>query len=155
MSWKEKAVAVYQRFGPPVKFAARQVVGGLAPGGPAVVDLLGQALDCVYRTSRNALDIDEVRIPSATAADLTRVEALLDVLGGDLAGLTEQAAALEGLPDAATKILDVALRTDDRCRVAVRNSTPPPRASTFSASSTGKCSAFRVAGEVRWRKSCR
>ena len=44
---------------------------------------------------------------------------MLDVLGGDLAGLTEQIAALEGLPDAATKILDVALKTDERCRAAL------------------------------------
>ena len=119
MSWKEKVVGLYRRFGRPVKFAARLVVGAFVPGGSAVVDLIGQALDCVHETVKDNLEIDEERLPAATAADLKRLEELLDVLGGDLAGLTEQIAALEGLPEAATKILDVALKTDDRCRAAL------------------------------------
>ena len=119
MSWKDKAVALYRRFGTPAKFAARLVLGAVVPGGSAVVDLIGQALDCVHETAKDNLEIDEERLPAATAADLKRLEEMLDVLGGDLAGLTEQITALEGLPDAATKILDVALKTDDRCRVAL------------------------------------
>ena len=76
-------------------------------------------LDCVHETAKDNLEIDEDQLPAATAADLERVAEMLDVLGGDLAGLTEQVAALEGLPEAATKILDVALKTDERCRAAL------------------------------------
>ena len=119
MSWKEKVVGLYRRFGAPVKFAAKLVVGAIVPGGSAVVELVGQALDCVHETARDNLEIDEERLPAATAADLKRIEEMLDMLGGDLAALTEQIAALEGLPDAAMKILDIALKTDDRCRAAL------------------------------------
>ena len=119
MSWKDKVVGLYRRFGAPVKFAAKLVVGAFVPGGSAVIDLIGQALDCVHETVKDNIEIDESRLPAGTAADLKRVEEMLDVLGGDLAGLTEQIAALEGLPEAATKILYVALKTDDRCRAAL------------------------------------
>ncbi len=119
MSWKDKALTLVKRFGTPVKFAAKLVVGALVPGGSAVVTLVEAALDCVHETAKDNLEIDEDQLPAATAADLKRVEEMLDVLGGDLAGLTEQVAALEGLPEAATKILDAALKTDDRCRAAL------------------------------------
>jgi formylglycine-generating enzyme required for sulfatase activity len=119
MSWKNKAVALYRRFGAPVKFAAKLVLGAFVPGGSAVVELVGQLLECVHETAKDNLEIDESRLPAATEADRKRVEEMLGVLGGDLAGLTEQVAALEGLPDAALKILDAALITDDRCRAAL------------------------------------
>ncbi len=112
MSWKEEVVVASRRFGPPIRFAARLIVGALTPGGSAVVELVGQALDAPIESKDSWLPV--------TAADLQRVGDMLDVLNGDLAGLTESVAALEGLPEAATKILDVALRTDDRCRSAVR-----------------------------------
>src|SRR3954452_12113929 len=106
MNWKEQVAALTRRFGPPAAFAARHIVGALTPGGPALVELVGQALGI-----KNPLEINESWLP-ATEADRRRVADLLGVLGGELAGLTEQVAALEGLPEAAVKILDVALRTD-------------------------------------------
>jgi hypothetical protein len=33
MSWKKKVVGLYKRFGSPVKFAARLVLGSVVPGG--------------------------------------------------------------------------------------------------------------------------
>jgi formylglycine-generating enzyme required for sulfatase activity len=53
MSWKEKALALVKRFGTPVKFTAKLVVGAVVPGGSAVVDLVGQVLDCVHETAKD------------------------------------------------------------------------------------------------------
>jgi hypothetical protein len=119
MSWKDKAVALYKRFGTPVKFAAKLVLGAVLPGGSAVVDLVGQALDCVHEAAKDNLEIDEKRLHAATAADLKRLEDVLAVLGDELAGLTARVAKLESLPDAAAKTLDATLQTDDQCRAAV------------------------------------
>ena len=58
-------------------------------------------------------------MPAATAADLQRLEGVLDILSGDLGALTAQMAALEQMPDMARQQLDVALATDDRCRAAL------------------------------------
>ncbi len=119
MSWKDKVVGLYKRFGAPVKFAAKLIVGAVVPGGSAVVELVGQALDCVHETVKDNLEIDESRLPAATAADLQRLEGVLDILSGDLGALTAQMATLEALPEAAKQLLDVALATDDRCRAAL------------------------------------
>ena len=119
MSWKEKVVGLYRRFGAPAKFAAKLVLGSVVPGGSAVVELVGAALDCVHETVRDQIELDEAKMPAATAADLQRLEGVLDILSGDLEALTAQMAALESLPDVARQQLDVALATDDRCRAAL------------------------------------
>ncbi len=119
MSWKEKVVVLYRRFGAPAKFAAKLVLGSVVPGGSAVVELVGAALDCVHETIRDQIVLDEAKMPAASAADLQRLEGVLDILSGDLGALTAQMAALEQLPDVAKQQLDVALATDDRCRAAL------------------------------------
>ncbi len=119
MSWKEKIVSLYKRFGAPVKFAAKLVLGSVVPGGSAVVDLVGLALDCVHETVRGQIELDEAQMLATTAADLQRLEGVLDILSGDLGPLTAQMAELEQLPEVAKQQLDVALATDDRCRAAL------------------------------------
>jgi serine/threonine protein kinase len=119
MSWKEKVVGLYKRFGSPVKFAAKLVLGSVVPGGSAIVELVGLALDCVHETVRDQIEFDEAKMPRATAADLQRLEGVLDLLSGDLGALTAQMASLEQLPEVAKQQLDVALATDDRCRAAL------------------------------------
>jgi formylglycine-generating enzyme required for sulfatase activity len=119
MSWKEKVVALHRRFGAPAKFAAKLVLGAVVPGGSAVVELVGAALDCVHETVRDQIALNEAKMPAASAADLQRLEGVLDILSGDLGALTAQMAALEPLPDVAKQQLDVALATDDRCRAAL------------------------------------
>ena len=119
MSWKEKVVGLCKRFGTPVKFAAKLVLGSVVPGGSAVVDLVGLALDCVHETVRDQIELNESKMPPTTAADLQRLEGVLDLLSGDLGALAAQMAALEQLPEVAKQQLDVALATDDRCRAAL------------------------------------
>ena len=120
MSWKEKAVALVKRLGAPAKFAAKMVLGAVLPGGGAVVDLVEKVLDCAHDTIKDNLEANEARAPEATAADLERVSEVLDVLGGDLAALTEKVAALEKLPLEASRQLEVALATDARCQAGFR-----------------------------------
>ncbi len=114
MSWKTKAVALYKRFGAPVKFAAKLILGSFLPGGSAVVELVSSALDCVHETVKDNLEVDDSKMPDATAADLGRLEVVLDVLAGDLGALTLKIAALQGLPDQAAR----------------KSSTPPWRRTT-------------------------
>ena len=119
MSWKDKAAAARRRFGASAPFAARLVVAALEPGASAVADLIGWALESVGDVGANP-EANDRWLPYVTAEDLKRLEGVIDVLGGDLAGLKAQVAALEGLPDAAIRIVDAALQADGRCRAAAR-----------------------------------
>jgi tRNA A-37 threonylcarbamoyl transferase component Bud32 len=120
MSWKEKVVGLYKRFGSPVKFAAKLVLGSVVPGGSAVVDLVGLALDCVHETVRDQIELDEAKMPAVSAADLQRLEDMLAVLGGgDLGGLMAKVAALESRPDLAAQTLALAQQNDARCQAAL------------------------------------
>ena len=113
----EKAVGLYARFGEPIRFGAKVVLGTLLPGSPAVVELIEELLE---RAQEAAEGRSKRMSPlAATAEDLKRAEALLDLLGGDLRVLLGQVAALEGLPDAAQRILTVSLEMDDRVQAAV------------------------------------
>ena len=95
-------------------------------------------------------------MPAATAADLQRLEDVLDVLGGDLAALTEQMAALEGLPEQATRILDVALATDDRCRAALRKLDGLAQGfDVLRQAERGAAAQARATRRGCWRRCCR
>jgi hypothetical protein len=113
MSWKDSAILLHKRFGAPAKFAAKMILGAILPGGSAVVELVGEALDCAHETAK-----DNLAVEKASAADLQRVGQVLDVLCRDLATLMTQLTQLEQLPDIARQMLDTALATDERCRQA-------------------------------------
>ena len=83
------------------------------------MDLVGKVLDCVRETSKDVIDYDASR-PAMTSEDVERVEAILDLLADDLQSLVAQLAALEEMPDMARQQLDIVLRTDKRCRQALR-----------------------------------
>jgi hypothetical protein len=123
MSWKQKALALAKLCGPAAKFAAKAVLGAVLPGSPAVVELVEQALDCAHETAKEKWEIDEGKEPAASAADLRRLEEVLDVLGGDLSALMARVAALESLPDVAQKVLNTAIATDDHLQSALHKLT--------------------------------
>ena len=118
MSWKDKVVGLCKRFGAPTKFAVNLTLGTLLPGSPAVVELILGVLDCVHETAKDNVEFNSAKMPAASAADLQRIEQVLDVLNGDMAALMAQLTQLEQVPDFARKILETALATDDRCRQA-------------------------------------
>jgi formylglycine-generating enzyme required for sulfatase activity len=120
MSWKDKAIKLYKRFRAPTKFAAKMILGAVVPGGPAVVQFVGEVIDCVYETTKDNLAIEEKRLPTATQADWQRVEEILDLLAGEVAPLMEQVAKLDGLEEKATETIRLALATDAHCRDALR-----------------------------------
>ncbi len=118
MSWKEKVVALYKRLGTPVKFAAKLIVGSL-PYGSVAVDLVGQVLDCVHETVKDQIEFEEGKLPPAAAADMKRVEDILDMLAGDLAEVMAKVAAKENQPAEAAQVLKLALATDEHCKAAL------------------------------------
>ena len=90
------------------------------PGGPAVVQFVGELLDCVYETAKDNFAINQKRLPAASQADLQRVEAVLDLLASEVAPLMEQVAKLDGLEEKAAETIRLALATDAHCRDALR-----------------------------------
>jgi formylglycine-generating enzyme required for sulfatase activity/predicted Ser/Thr protein kinase len=118
MSWKDGALSVVRRLGPTAKFAAKLALGVLLPGSPAVIDLVEDALDCVQQTAKEEYEIRKDAQLHATPEDLRRLDELFGLLVGDLSSLVAQVAALQGMPDAARQILNTALATDDRVRLA-------------------------------------
>jgi formylglycine-generating enzyme required for sulfatase activity/tetratricopeptide (TPR) repeat protein len=120
MSWKGKVVALYKQFGAPVKFAAKMILGAVLPGGSAVAELVSQALECAHETAKDHFELDERKAPAATAADLQRLESVLEVLAGDMAALMEQVVRLQAQPEEARRELQAALAAmDDRSRTAL------------------------------------
>jgi formylglycine-generating enzyme required for sulfatase activity len=119
VSLKEKATRLFACYGAPIKFAAKTILGAVLPGSPAVVELVSKVIDCARETSKDLIDYDQSREPAMTPADVKRVEAILDLLAGDLHALVAQMAELEDLPEVALRQLDVALRTDARSQEAL------------------------------------
>lgn len=120
MALKEKVITLFNRYGAPVKFATNLILNAFLPGSPAVIDLVNKVLDCCTQTAKDQPDFDEKKLPASTAEDLKRVEEVLDVISGDLQTVVTQVTALQGLPDAAKKILEAALQTDERCHAALK-----------------------------------
>src|SRR5262245_8979199 len=116
MTLFDKAASLYRRFGTPIKFAAKVVLGAVLPGSPAVVELVCAALEWAHDGAKEQKPPPP---PAASADDLKRVEEVIDILGGDLQTLLAQVGALESVPDLAQQILTTTLATDDRCRDAV------------------------------------
>ncbi len=114
MSVTTKALELVKRYGAPVKFAAKMILGTVVPGSPYIVELVEKVFDCAQGAARDNLD------GRASAADLERVEQMLDLLQGDLQALVAKLCRLEAVPDVAKEILRLALKTDEACRRSAR-----------------------------------
>ena len=119
MNWKKKVGELYHRFGAPAKFAAKLVLGSVVPGGSAIVDLVGLALDCVDETARDQIQLAEAKMSAVSAADLQRLEGVLDILNGDLGALMAQMAALKHVPELAKETLALARKNDAGCQAGL------------------------------------
>lgn len=119
MSLVQKALGLVKRFGAPIRFAAGIVLNAALPESPAVVQLVEKVLECVHETAKDNYAFDESKLPACTSAEFRQIEDILDILGGDLQELLTKLAPLETLPDTALRVLEVSLRTDRNCQVAV------------------------------------
>ena len=115
MSWKAKAAAFIKQVGPAAKFAATTALSVMVPGSPAVIELVKQVLDCA---TESADQVWQVEKDGNTAPDLERVGRLLEDMQATMDTTLAQLAALDGLPDAARRIMDVALANDVKLRDA-------------------------------------
>src|SRR5262245_47134128 len=104
MAVPEKALGLFRRFGAPVKFAAKCLLGAALPGSPAVVEMVTAALDCVHETAKDRHEFDRTRLPPATAEDMKRAGEMLDVLGNEMQTLLGQLTTLERVPQLAEQI---------------------------------------------------
>jgi serine/threonine protein kinase/Leucine-rich repeat (LRR) protein len=120
MALQHKVLALLTRFGVPGKLAVKQVLSVALSGSSALTDLVGQALDAAAETSPGRFEVDETRLPPASASDLKCIEEILDLLGSALPALLAQLVSLEKTPDLAGQVLEIALVTDERCWAAVR-----------------------------------
>jgi hypothetical protein len=77
MALVEKAVDLLTRFGKPLRFGAKMLLGSLLPGSSSVVELVDQVLEDAEEVAEGRRS--QVAAPPATAEDLRRVEHLLDL----------------------------------------------------------------------------
>lgn len=109
-----RAAGLLARYGSPVRFAAKAVIGAILPGTPWIIDLVAGLFDAADSNSP-ASDLTT----STPLADRRRIGALLGVLDDELGELLARVAAMEGQADAARRAVDAALASDARCRAAM------------------------------------
>lgn len=116
MSWFTAARDVISRWGTPARFAVRHVVAAAFPGGSIAADLLDGLLECAQQTAKDQQEAEAHASTLASDEELRRVGEVLGELSGRLSNLMEQVTHMEGLPDAADRLIRVALATDESVR---------------------------------------
>src|SRR5262245_39698396 len=89
------------------------------PGAPAVVALLEKAFDTAQDTAQDQWEQRLEQVARTNAAELERLGEMLGLLAGELDSLVMQVAELDELPEAANRILRLALATDEKMRSAL------------------------------------
>ncbi len=117
--WKATVLGLVKKYGGVARFAATTVLNAALPGAPVVVELVGKAIDAAQSAAQDNWEQTLERALAANAAELERVGEVFGVLAGDLDSLMRHVAALDGMPEAADRILRVALASDERVRVAL------------------------------------
>jgi serine/threonine protein kinase len=118
--WLKRALNVFRKFGPTVRFATKLILGVVIPGSPAVIDLIDDGLNWADKQLDRNGGGNAAAPPTAGVADQERLEKLFDTLENDFAPLLIQLSALQGLPDQAQNLLNVALATDERAKLAAQ-----------------------------------
>ncbi len=121
MSWFTAARDVISRWGTPARFAVRHVVAAAFPGGSIAADLLDGLLECAQQTAKDQQEAEAHASTLASDEELRRVGEVLGELSGRLSNLMEQVTHMEGLPDAADRLIRVALATDESVRAGFAN----------------------------------
>jgi WD40 repeat protein len=116
MSWLTSARVALERWGSPSRFAIRQIVANAFPGGSLVVELMDQLLEAAEETAKDLGELEKEARAQASEEELKRVGEVLDEVNGRLSPLVEQVVHLEGLPDAADRIIRASLATQEDVR---------------------------------------
>jgi cyclophilin family peptidyl-prolyl cis-trans isomerase len=117
--WKSGLLGLVKKYGSAARFAATTVLNALLPGAPAVVALVEKAFDAAGDAAQDQWERQLERSARANAAELGRLNELLGLLAGGLEPLMTQVAALEGMPEAAERIIRTTLATDAGVRAAL------------------------------------
>lgn len=115
MSLPSKIGPLFQRFGPAARRAIKIILSTALPGSAAVVELIDALVEYAGESETGSA----AAAAYATSEDLQRVEAMLDIVTGDLQTLMGQVAALEAQPHLAQQIVQAAWHTDERYRAAL------------------------------------
>jgi serine/threonine-protein kinase len=119
MSLLNQLAGFAQKFGASAKFVVSTTLQTLIPGAPAVVNLAEKAFDILQGAAEVIREEQLLAALEASSRDVTHLGQVLGVLESDLGSVLEQLAALEGLPDAAARILDTSLANDENTRAAL------------------------------------
>jgi len=112
MSWQAALFGLVKKYGSAAKFAASTVLGAVLPGSPAVIDLIGDAIETARDNAQNEWEDKLMVSAKVSAEELERLGSVVEVLTGELGTLVAQVAELDGMPEAAERILRVSLSTD-------------------------------------------
>lgn len=98
MSWQAALLGLVKKYGSAARFAASTVLGAVLPGSPAVIGLIGDAIDMAR--DQALLNWEEGLMASAkvSAEELERLGCVVEILTGELDILVAQVAELEGCP---------------------------------------------------------
>jgi formylglycine-generating enzyme required for sulfatase activity len=121
MSWYKAARRVVVRWGTPARFAVRHIVANAFPGGSVVANLLDRLLACAQQTGKDQLEAEAQAATLASHAELGRAGAVLDEMERQLSSLMEQVTAVDGLPEAAGRLIRMHLATDQAVRDGFAN----------------------------------
>ncbi len=118
--WLKRALNVIRKFGPTVRFGTKLILGVVIPGSPVVIDLIDDGLNWADKQLDRSGNAAAAVPPTASVADQERLEKLFDTLENDFGPLLIQLSALQGLPEQAQNLLNVALATDERAKLAAQ-----------------------------------
>ena len=119
MSWQSKVLGLVKKYGSPAKFAASTILNAVIPGSPFVIALVEEAFDSVQKTAQDDWESNLSKQMKTSADNQTRLEQVLEILGGDLKHLFAKVASYETRPEIARKLVEASRQNDARLQAAV------------------------------------
>jgi hypothetical protein len=86
MRWQDSTLSLLKKYGPAAKAAARTLLAAALPDKADAVDLIGQPFGCFGRKARG-WNLRKGAELQETEGDRTRLEQMLELLDGELAGV--------------------------------------------------------------------
>ncbi len=118
MSWQSKVLGLCKKYGSSAKFAATTILG-IVPGGAALTPLIEKVFDTAQQSAQDDWEQNLAKQVQLTAENVSRLDQILELLGGDLQHLMAQMASLQQMPAMARNLLEIARDNDDRAKAAL------------------------------------